>query len=173
MSLADGDYRQVEAKAVETILADDGPGGLRETGAPAAAAVMAADPALAAFLGQDDFPAILIRVTAKRELPSTPAYSIVKIFTLAAVVLDRGMDRPAVEDSVRRIAARLEQLLREQTATDKQFLGLPDLIEGSEGVLVCTLAETVFSATEAGPDRVLARAQVSAELQVPCAFRFE
>jgi hypothetical protein len=109
----------------------------------------------------------------KKETPSTPAYCLVNIFTLALQILDRGLDRVRVEANVRKIAGRLEQLIREQTATEKQFLGLPDLIEGSEGVLVATIVDTVFSATAAEPEQVLARAAINAEIHLPCAFRYE
>ena len=88
-------------------------------------------------------------------------------------VLDRGLVRNTVEKSVRKIAARLELVLRNQTATDAQFLGLPDMIEGAEGVLVSSVTETAFSETRAGDDRVTAQAQAGLTLQVPCAFRYE
>jgi hypothetical protein len=173
MALADGDYKAVEEKVVATLLDDTESGGLREQGSPAVSTVLAADVEVSRFFAQADYPAILVRATAKKESPSAPACSMVKAFKIVATVLEREMDRDAAEESVRKIAARLEQVLRDQTRTDKQFMGLPDLIDCSEGVLVCIIQATGFAETEAGQDQVIARAQVEAEIQVPCAFRYE
>jgi hypothetical protein len=173
MPLNNGDYKTVEEKIAATLLADTGEGGLREGLNPPVAAVAAGGAERARSLAQAEFPAILVRAVAKKETPAAPAYAVLKTFTIEAVVLDRAMDRQAAEDSVRRIAARLEELLREQTATDKQFLGLPDEIAGAEGVLVSTITETRLPASEAQSDRVIARAIVEASIQVPCAFRYE
>jgi hypothetical protein len=173
MSLPDGDYRAVEQQAVAAILADSDDGGLREPAAPAVATVMAGSPALAEAFGQERFPAIMVRVESKSESPASPAYAVIKSFALAAWVLDRGLDREAVEDRVRRVAARLEAVLRLQTATDRQFLGLPDRIDGSEGVLVSAPATTEFPPPELADDRIQARAVVRIAVQVPCAYRYE
>jgi len=173
MALADGDYRVIEEKVVETLLADTAPGGLREGPVPAVAAIRAGDARIAESFGQDEFPAILVRATAKKESPATCAYSVLKSWTVTLTVLDRAMDRAAAEESARKIAARAERVLREQTATDRQFLGLPDLIEGAEGVLVSLLRETVFPETRAESGRVTGSARLEIELQVPCAFRYE
>jgi len=173
MSLADGDYISVEDKIVETLMGDTGSGGLRESGAPAVATIEAGDISLMASFGQADFPAILVRTIEKSESPPGPAYNTIKTFAVKAAVLDRAMDRGAVEESVRKVSARLEQVLREQTATDKQFLGLPDLIDGAEGVLVCSIRETRFIETDADTDQVIGRADVITEIMVPCAFRYE
>lgn len=173
MALPEGDYRVIEEQAAATLRADDGPGGLCEQGAPPVAIIRAGDFSLDEILGSFEFPAILIRVMAKTETPSAPACSLVKTYRLAAAVLDRAMDRDTAEASVRKIAARLECVLREQSRTDRQFLGLPDLIDGSEGVLVCRVRQTSFPETDAQKERVLARARVEAEIQLPCIFRFE
>ena len=173
MTLSDGDYRAVEDKIVATLLADTGPGGLLEQGDPAVASVLAGDAELYRSFGQAEFPAILVRASGKKESPAMPAYSVVKTYTVRSTVLDRGMDREAVENSVRKITARLEQVLRSQTNTDKQFMGLPDMIEGAEGVLVTSLQETRFNETEAEADHVIASSAANFEIQVPCAFRYE
>lgn len=173
MTLAEGDYRAVEDQVVATLLADTGPGGLCETGSPAVNAVRAGDLEIARRLGQDDYPAVLARVLLKSESPAHPAYAVIKSFTVRATALARGLDREAAENSARKIAARLETVLRDQTASDRQFQGLPDLIEGGEGVLVSLLRETRFPETEAKSDHVTAAAEVRFELQVPCVFRYE
>lgn len=173
MALSDGDFRAVEDKVVETLLADTGAGGLLESADPAVASILAGDAELYKSFGQAEFPAILVRVVGKKELPSMPAYSVVKTFTLKAVVLDRGMDRQAAEISARKITARLEEVLRSQTNSDKQFMGLPDLIGDAEGVLVTSLVETKFNETEAEADQVIASSMVGVDIQVPCAFRYE
>jgi hypothetical protein len=173
MSLPDGDYRALEQQAVAVILADSDSGGLCEPGQPAVATAMAGAPALAEAFGQDRFPAILIRAEAKTETPAAPAYAVVKSFTLVAWIIDRGLDREAVEVHVRRIVARLETLFRLQSATDRQFLGLPDLIAGSEGVLVSVPESTEFPPPELSDDHIQARARLRTTIQVPCAFRYE
>jgi hypothetical protein len=173
MALADGDYRALEDKIVATLLADTAEGGLREEGAPPVKTIMAGGPDLARPFGQSDFPAVLVRAQAKKESPAAPAYAVIKTFTIALTVLDRGLDRAAVEASVRKISARLESVLRAQTATDRQFQGLPDAIEGAEGVLVSTVTDTRFPDSEVQADRVTATAILEASIQVPCAFRYE
>lgn len=173
MALTDGDYRRVEEKAVAVLRSDTDPAGLRETGNPAVAVIRAGDPSLIRAFGQADFPALLLRVLGKTELPLQPAYSILKRFHLRAVILARSMEREDAEEKVRKIAARLEEVLRGQTATDKQFQGLPDEITGAEGVLVCLIRETRFPETAAGEDTVLARAETDFEIHLPCLFRFE
>ncbi|HUT54616.1 MAG TPA: hypothetical protein VM658_14595 [bacterium] len=173
MPLNNGDYRALEDKIVATLLADTGEGGLREGSNPPVRTILAGGVELARPLAQAEFPAVLVRAVAKKETPAAPAYAVIKTFTISAVVLDRGLDRAAVEGSVRKISARLESVLRAQTATDRQFLGLPDLIEGAEGVLVSTITETRLLDSEAQSDRITARAVVEASIQVPCAFRYE
>ncbi len=173
MALADGDYLCAEEKAVEVILADTGTGGLRETGAEAVATAAAGDQAMARGFGQADYPAILVRAAAKTESPAGPAYRIYKKYSLRFYVLYKSMDRSDAEEKVRKITARLEDLLREQTATDKQFMGLPDFIQGSEGVLVCSVPETVFRETEVEKDGLRAVSEVNADITAPCAFRYD
>lgn len=173
MSLAEGDYRWVEDKVVETLLADTAAQGLREEGAPPVATIMAADTEIIRSFGQARFPAILIRASGKTESPSGPAYGLVKTFRAVARIFDRGLDRDALENSVRKIAARIEKVMREQTAIDKQFLGLPDLVEDAEGILVCSLGETGFAESESVRGEVLSSGSVQADIIVPCITRYE
>ncbi|MFO8056104.1 MAG: hypothetical protein R6V10_02260 [bacterium] len=173
MALADGDYLRAEEKAVEVVLADTDAGGLRESGSEAAATVSAGDEAIAKAFGQADFPAVLVRAAGKTESTAMPAYRLDKKFKLRFTVLHKSMDRNDAEEKVRKMASRLEKLLRDQTATDKQFMGLPDFIEGSEGILVSSVPETVFPDTAVEKEGLLARARLSAEVSVPCAFRYE
>jgi len=172
MSLVDGDYIAVENKAVATLLADTGDGGLLETGSPVVSTVRRGRAELAGAMGQAEFPAVLIRVVEKRE-SSAPAYATVKTFVLECAAAERGMDREAAEDKVRMIAARLEKVLRRQTDTDKQFQGLPDLVDAAEGVLVSSVTRTDLPLSRVESDRVIALATVRAEVSVPCAFRYE
>ncbi len=173
MSLSDGDFIAVEGKVVDTLLADTGAGGLREEGSPAVNTIMAGEPGLLESFGQSRFPAVLVRAAGKVETPPGPAYSIMKTYKLAAAVAHRGMDREALGDSIRKIASRLEEVLRSQTATDKQFLGLPDLVDGSEGVLVVNVRRTSFAEPLVQLEAVQARAIVEADILVPCAYRYE
>ena len=173
MALSAGDYKAVEDQAVAVLLADTGPGGLKETGHPAVATISAGDPGIVQRFGLSDYPAILVRVMSKSESPAQPVYSVIKTYTVRAMILARGLDRADAEESVRQIAARLEVVLRNQTATDQQFQGLPDLIDAAEGVLACLLRETSFAETQAFSDHVIAQALVTFEIQAPCAFRYE
>lgn len=173
MALADGDYLRAEEKAVEVVLADTDAGGLRETGSEAVSTVSAGDEAIAKGFGQADFPALLVRAAGKTESPAMPAYRVDKKLNLRFIVLHKSMDRNDAEEKVRKIASRLERILRDQTATDKQFQGLPDFIEGSEGILVSSVPDTVFPDTAVEKDGLLARGRLTAEISVPCAFRYE
>ena len=173
MALSEGDYLKAEEMAVRVLLDDTGAGGLRESGAGPVVSIAAGDETAAGAFAQSAFPAVLVRATAKSETPAGPAFRVHKNFNLRFTVLHKSMDRADAEEKVRRICARLETLLREQTATDKQFAGLPDHIEGSEGVLVCSLSETVLEETRAESDSVTASARTSATVSVPCVFRYE
>ena len=62
---------------------------------------------------------------------------------------------------------------RPQCITDRQCAGLPDLIDGAEGVMVCSIRETRFEAIEATADWVLAGAEITVEIMAPCSFRYE
>ena len=173
MALSEGDYRAVEEKATATLLADTGPGGLREGPRPPVSRIEAGDPGLIGEWGQDDFPAILIRATGKTESPAQPACAVLKTFAVRFTVLARGRDRGQLERTARRIAARLELVVRDQTGAARQFQGLPDLIEAAEGVLVASLQETRFPETEARADHLLARAEADTIIQVPSLYRYE
>jgi len=173
MALADGDFRLVEEKVTAALLADTEEGGLRETGAPAVASARPGDAALVEALGQAEFPALLVRAESKKEEPGQPAAAVLKSFLVRVLAAERGHDREAAEAKTRRIAARVEEVLRRQNRLDQQLGGLADLIEGAEGVLFTTLTETRFQETVAGTERILARATVEVLIQVPCAFRYE
>jgi len=173
MSLADGDFLLVEEKVAAALLVDVGEGGLFDPDAPALAAVRVADDAVAEAAGQADFPLVLVRVESKREEPLLPSRSALKIFAVRASLFARGANREAAEAAARRIAARVEQVVRAQNRADRQLLGLADLIEDGEGVLFTCLTETRFAPTAARPGQLLARADVRFLVQVPCAFIYE
>jgi hypothetical protein len=173
MTLASGDYRAVEEKVVATLLYDTGTGGLRDPSDFAVHTVKAADEETQAALGAADFPAVFVRVTGKSETPRFPARSLLKSFDLKIAVLCRGLDRAALQDRAREIAARIEKVVRAENAADRQFQGLPDFIDGGEGSLAAVPTETVFPPAVATTDRVTARAEVRAVLMVPCAIAYE
>ena len=173
MPLPDGDYRSVEKAVANTLLADTGPGGLFEQGAPEAGSVKVGDEGLSASYGTARFPAIFVNVKEKAETPPAPAYSVTRVFALSIVVMHRGMDREDAEAVVKRVAARAEEVLRNQTATGGQFGGLPENISGAEGTLHVTLPGTVFENTIAKTDGVVAIARIDARLHLPCEYRYE
>lgn len=173
MSLSDGDFLLVEENVAAALMTDVGAGGLMDPEAPALAAVRVADESAADSAGQADFPLALVRVRGKKEEPLTPARSALKTFAVRASLFARGGDRETVEASVRRIAARVEQVVRDQNRADQQLLGLADLIGDGEGVLFTCLSETVFPETVGRAGQLLARGRVDFLVQVPCAFIYE
>lgn len=173
MPLADGDFLLVEEKVAAALLVDVGPGGLFDPSAPGLAAVRVADEAVVEAAGVADFPLALVRVEQKREEPLLPARSALKVFAVRVALFARSADRESAEAAARRIAARVEEVVRLQNRADKQLLGLADLVSGAEGVLFTSLVETRFGETEARPGRLTARAEVRFLVQVPCAFIYE
>jgi hypothetical protein len=158
---------------VATLHADTRAGGLRDPADLAVKSIQAADEETQAALGAADFPAVFVRVTGKSETPRVPARSLIKSFDLKIAVVHRGLDRAALEDRAREIAARIEKAVRAENTADRQFQGLPDFIDGGEGSLAAVLTETVFPPTLAATDRVTARAEVRAAVMVPCAVPYE
>ena len=173
MSLPDGDFLLVEEKVAAALMVDVGAGGLFDPAAPALAAVRVADETVVESAGQADFPLALVRVEQKREEPLGPSRSALKTFAVRVALFARGASREAAEDAVRRIAGRVESVIRGQNRADRQLLGLADLVDDGEGVLFTSLTETRFPETVARPGQLLARADVRFLVQVPCAFIYE
>jgi len=170
MALADGDYLAMAGKAVETLLADTGPGGLREQpNAP----VKTIEPRIrkeAKLYSKYELPLIGVEVARKREEPSPSSRLVDKIFELEFLVLCRGGDRELEAERARKIAARLEQVLKQQNLPEHQFSGLPGLIEGGAGVLLVRMMETQFESRffeDAGSKNPEVTAMVAAQVIIP------
>jgi hypothetical protein len=173
MALLNGDYIAVEERVVETILADTREGGLSEPGDQAVKTVLAAGDNMIENKNQDDFPMILVRAESKTEKPSFSSFSVNKIFLIKSFVFDREMDGESAQSIVRKISFAMEKLIREQTASDKQFMGLPDQIENSEGTLVSTVKQTSMYNSVDKNDGNLARVEIIHEILIPCSYRYE
>jgi hypothetical protein len=86
-------------------------------------------------------------------------------------VLCRGGDRETETERAKKIAARLEHVLREQNRADRQFNGLPALIENSQGALLVRIKQTTFESRffeDGGGKNPEVAATISAEMVVPC-----
>ena len=144
MALDKGDYLMVAEKVVETLLSDTGSGGLRE---PDDLVVKTIEPKIrreAKLYSKYELPLIGVEVVRKREEPAPSLRLVDKIFELQLLVLSRGGDREQESERVKKIASRVEFLIREQNCVDKQFLGLSQVIDGSQGVLLTRLKSTEF-----------------------------
>ena len=171
MALADGDYLQVREKVLATLLADADPGGLREGSDPPVKTLEARLRDEPGFYGRHEVPALVVTVAGKREGASPNLRNPQKIFELSFRIICLGGDRSLELDACQRIAHRLEQVCREQTRTDRQFQGLPRVIDQAEGALICSLTRTAFSAAsrpEKSTGRYTVEGIVEAEIQVPC-----
>ena len=144
MVLSDGDYLKVAEKIVDTLLTDTGSGGLREGPNPPVKTIEPRIRREAKLYSKYELPLIGVEVAKKREETSPSSRIIDKVFELEFLILCRGGDRELESDRARKISSRLEKLLKEQNLPDRQFSGLPALIEGSQGVLVARLTETNF-----------------------------
>ncbi len=169
MSLINGDYLAAENKVSETLYADSGPGGMRETGNPAVALIEPEIRDEPKLYGAHELPVIAVSVTGKTEEFEPNAKTIGKVFHLAFHIICRGADRDQADRQLKCIAHRLESLVREQSATDKQFSGLPGQIADADGVLVASIQSTCFSAQKPAGTNMdyTVSAQVLADLWIP------
>ena len=171
MPLADGDYLQVRGKVIATLLADTGPGGLCEAGDPPVKTIEARLRDEPGFYGRHEVPALVVTITGKREGLAPNFRNPVKVFELSFRIVCVGGDRTRELFRCQQIAHRLEELCREQTQTDRQFQDLPQVMDQTEGALICSLTRTSFSATarpEKSSGAYTAEGIVEAEVQIPC-----
>ena len=170
MALADGDYLVLAGKVVETLMADTGPGGLREEPNPPVKTIEPRIRKEAKLYSKYELPLIGVEVTRKREEPAPSSRLVDKIFELEFLVLCRGGDRELESDRAKKIAGRLEKALSTQNLPGLQFSGLPALIEDGQGVLIARVVETGFEsrffedATGKNPE---VAATVSAQIIIP------
>jgi hypothetical protein len=173
MALADGDYLAIADKVVETLTGDTSEGGLCEENFPAVKTIEPRIRREAKLYSKYELPLIGVEVVRKREKPGPSSRLVDKHFDLEFLVLCRGGDRELETRRAKKIAARLECLIREQNESDQQFAGLPPLIEGSQGTLLALVKETSFESRffEDGNDKnPEVTAVVSAEIMVPADF---
>jgi hypothetical protein len=173
MALAQGDYLVIAEKVVETLLADTGAGGLCEQGEPAVKTVEPRIRREAKLYSKYELPLIGVEVVSKREAPAPSSRLVDKHFDLEFLVLCRGGDRELETARVKKIAARLEHLIREQNYSDRQFSGLARLVEGGQGTLLAQVKETIFESRffeDGGGRNPEVAAVVAVEVMVPADF---
>ena len=173
MALAEGDYLVIAEKVVETLLADTGAGGLREENEPAVKTIEPRIRREAKLYTKYELPLVGVEVVGKREAPAPSSRLIDKHFDLEFLILCRGGDRELETERVKKIAARLEYLIREQNYSDRQFSGLARLIEGGQGTLLALVRETIFESRffeDGGGKNPEVAAVVAAEVMVPANF---
>ena len=175
MNLANGDYLEIEAKLLATINADTGSGGLMETGDEAVKSVRADIGDSPENFAKQELPAINCGVGPKVDEIQGNDKTTCKIFSVGFIVADRGGDRILAEANVKKIAARLEDLIREQTRTDKQWTQLPAVIADSDGAMTSVVVSTDFftTKTEKIKGEFVAWAAVEAKFWVPCTYTYE
>jgi len=170
MALLNGDYLAVAEKIVATLLADRAEGGLREEADPAVKTIEPRIRRQAKLYSKYELPLIGVEVKSKKEIPAPSSSLVDKIFELEFLVLCRGGDRELETDRAQKIAARLEYVIRQQNLPGQQFAGLAELTQGSEGVLLTRINETVFESRffeDANGKNPEAAATVSAEIIIP------
>jgi len=170
MALAKGDYLIVAEKVTETLLADVGPGGLRETSECPVKTIEARVRREAKLYSKYELPLIGVDVGSKKEQPGPSSRLVDKIFELELLVLCRGGDRELEVERAKKIAARLESVIREQNLADQQFSGLAAQINGSQGALIARIVSTDFESRffeDANGKNPEIAAVVSAEIIVP------
>lgn len=172
----EGDYINTEKKVVATLQADTGSGGLNETGNPMVKLIERGVKDAPNDYGKFELPAIGVYAIKKREIQDENEETIEKIFEMLFVIVERTGDIPEGEDTVKKIMARLETVIREQTSTVNLWTQLPisDLIKGAEGTLATIITES--TAPVVHPDEEILQgdfvmyAMVNAEIQIPVSF---
>lgn len=171
MPLLDGDYLFVGQKVLDTLLSDTEPGGLREQGNPPVKTIESRVRDEMKHYSKYELPLISVEVNGKREVPSPSSRILDKIFELNLLVLCRGGDREHELEQCKRISARVEKIVREQNQIGKQFQALPNLISGSEGVLLAWVSSTQFKDgifEEGSSSKPEAIGEIKVEILVPC-----
>lgn len=172
----EGDYINTEKKIVVTLQADTGDGGLNETGDPMVKLIERGVKDAPNDYGKYELPAIGVYVTAKREIQDENEETIEKDFDILFAIVARVGKIPEGEDIIKKIMARLETVVREQTSTGNLWTQLPvsDLIKGAEGTLATILTESTSPVVS--EDKNIAQgdfvlwAMVMAEIQIPVSF---
>ena len=170
MVLDRGDYLIVADKVVETLMADTGIGGLRESGGPPVRTIEPRIRREAKLYSKYELPLIGVDVVRKREEPAPSSNLVDKIFEMEFLILCRGGDRELESERAKKIASRLEKVLKAQNLPEHQFLGLPGLIEGSQGVVLVSIKETFFESRyfeDASGRNPEVASIVSAEVVIP------
>jgi hypothetical protein len=171
-----GDYINVETQAVATLQADTGSGGLNETGDPMVQLFERGVRDAPNQYAKQDMPAIGVYCTTKREIQDQNEETVEKDFEVLFVIVTRAGDIPEGEDICKKIMARLETVIREQTSTANLWSQLPtsDLIKGAEGTLASIVMEStapiVHDQEEVSQGDFIIYAMVKAEIQIPVSF---
>lgn len=168
MSLADGDYIIILSHVLAAINADTGSGGLKEAADPPVKTVESEIRHEPRVYRDHEAPAIAVVVKSKEE--RRDAGAAVRNYRLAMRIYCRGLDAEVEIARCRRIAGRLEALLREENSPARQLAALPGSLTWSIGSLELTPSHTEFTTGEEarqGQMRYAVVGVVEVDLSIP------
>lgn len=167
MGLKDGDYETILAHICEALENDTGEGGLRESSDPTVKTIEKLRSGGVRALRSHETPALFVSIAFKDERGFGRAS--LRSYGVIFQIICRGADAAVESARCRKIASRLEELLREENDADRQLNGLADALGWSIGALTITPARTAFASVYAkGEEPVYTEsASVEAELELP------
>lgn len=136
------DYTNLKAQIVATIQADTGAGGLFETGDPMLALATSKARERPRNFGKTEVPVIIVRCEHKTEPVDPDDDTLAKVYNVDFFCMVRSSNLDDAETKMDNILSRLEDLIREQTKTSKQWSGLPALIADSQLTLLSRPTDT-------------------------------
>lgn len=169
MSLADGNYITIQEHVVDALEADTGAGGLVESPNPSVKTIEAELRDEPRAYRSAEVPAIAVSIVGMNE--SREAGATKRTYRLVFYIYTRGADSESEIETCQKIAHRLEALLREENAPDKQFGNLCADIPGALGSLTVTVSQTQFVSTPQegkGQKTYGVMGIVSADIEIPC-----
>jgi hypothetical protein len=176
MPLADGDYIKAEEYIVNTLKADTGSGGLVEAGDPPVKLIEAEIRDEVEAYAKQEFPVIAVTIVSKSEGPDPTEEVMAKNFEVHFLIFTSQATREGADSECKKVAARLEKVVRDQTGTSKHFLGLPAEIDGNDNTLLSGITDTNFYTGQSEGRKVpkwFCLGLVEALVYVPVAFDFE
>ena len=169
MSLANGDYIEVRDHIVAALEADSGDGGLRDESDPPVKLIEAELRNEPRLYMDHEIPAIAVAILGKDERASSGAS--VRLWRVGLFAYCRGLDSEAEIERAMRIAARIDKVLRDENAPDRQLGNLPASIEGALGAIIVGPRRAEFlmgDEARRGQPRYSVVAALEAEIELPC-----
>ena len=168
MSLAEGDHNDVLDAVVSAIEADTGTGGLFESPDPPVKLVEIELRNEPRAYRDHEAPAIAVTLIGKDERREGGA--AIRTYRLAIYVYCRGADSGVESTRCRKIVSRLEQVIRDENDSSRQFQGLPQSSSWALGALnVAPVRAEFFTGEEArrGQTVYAVLGLVEAEIEIP------